>query len=401
MQGRGLRALIITLIVIILFGIGGLVTVKVLKDNKDKKSTEEKSNVTSNEEKKEEKKEPEKKEPEEKRMSIVMVGDALIHGAIYMDASVNKTYTANDTYHFSQMFSRIKPIIVKYDLRYYNQESIIGGGTPQHYPRLNSPDAIGTDLVATGFNLVSLANNHSFDQNESGLQHSLAFWKKYSDAGKVHTAGSYSSQQERDTIPVYEQNGIKYAFLSYTIPTNGLSAPTGKDYYVNVYSRELVKKDVESAREQGAEVVMVAMHWGVEYTHIPNEEQKAEAKYLSDLGVNLVIGAHPHVIQPMEYVGDTLVIYSLGNFIAAQKVLGEEKQVGLMVGTDIVVKDGKVTFDNTGFELTYTYSITDFKGYEVIPFSQLSDKYLYNYKTKNTTYRKIVDPKGEFNGNIK
>ena len=91
----------------------------------------------------------------------------------------------------------------------------------------------------------------------------------------------YSSQTERDAIPVYEQNGIKYAFLSYTIPTNGLSAPTGKEYYVNVYSRELVKKDVEQAREKGAEVVMVAMHWGVEYTHVPNEEQKEVCLYSS------------------------------------------------------------------------------------------------------------------------
>ena len=397
MQGRGIKTLVIILITLIVLGIVGLFVCKYLKD-KDEKKEETTSNVTSN---KEEEKQEEKKEvepPKEKRMSIVMVGDALIHGAIYMDASVNKTYTANDEYHFTKMFNHIKPLISKYDLRYYNQESIIGGGTPQHYPRLNSPDAIGEDLLSIGFNLVSLANNHSFDQNEDGLIHSLAFWKKNAD--KAHTAGSYSSFEERDNIPVYEQNDIKYAFLSYTIPTNGLSAPQGKEYYVNVYDREQVKKDVENARSKGAEVVMVAMHWGVEYTHVPNEEQKEEAKYLSDLGVNLVIGSHPHVIQPIEYVGDTLVIYSLGNFIAAQKVLGEEKAVGLMVGTDIVVKDGKISFDKTAFELLYTYSISDLNGYQVIPFSKLTDQYLYDYKNKNVKYRKIVDPKGEFNGNI-
>ena len=391
--------ILIFLITIAIIGATGYYIVSktdILKSNKKNNNSNSKSNEVV--EKKEEKVEPEPEpEPVEKRMSLVMVGDALIHGAIYMDASINKTYTANDKYDFSKMFKYIKPLINKYDLRYYNQESIIGGGTPQHYPRLNSPDSIGTDLLDIGFNLVSLANNHAFDQGESGLQHSLKFWKKQSK--RAHTAGSYSSFEERDNIPVYEQNGIKYAFLSYTIPTNGLSAPKGKEYYVNVYDRKQVKKDVENARSKGAEVVMVAMHWGVEYTHVPNQEQKNEAKYLSQLGVNIVIGSHPHVIQPIEYVGKTLVIYSLGNFIAAQKVLGEEKQVGLMVGTDIVVKDGNVSFEKTGFQLTYTYSISDLKGYQVIPFNKLTDKYLSGYKSINKKYRNIVDPKGVFNGN--
>lgn len=396
-MSKGRKLIIIIFLIIILSVVGFFIYQNIFKEksNGDKEIT---TNSNSNE--KEEEKESEKEEvkPTEKRMSIVMVGDALIHGAIYMDASVNKTYTANDKYDFSKMFNYIKPLISKYDLKYYNQESIIGGGNPQHYPRLNSPDAIGEDLLGVGFNLVSLANNHSFDQNESGLLHSLEFWKKH--ANEAHTAGSYSSFEERDEIPIYEQNNIKYAFLSYTIPTNGLSAPQGKEYYVNVYSEEQVSKDVKRAREKGAEVVMVAMHWGVEYTHVPNDEQKNVAKYLSDLGVDLVIGSHPHVIQPMEYVGNTLVIYSLGNFIAAQRVLGEEKSVGLMVGTDIVVKDGKVTFDKTGFELLYTYSITDLSGYQVIPFSKLTNNYLNGYEQKNTKYRNIVDPKGEFNGNI-
>lgn len=398
MQGRTVKTIIISLCVIIILGIAGLFICKYLKDSEDKKVEETSNITTSNNEEKEKEEKKVEEPPKEKRMSIVMVGDALIHGAIYMDASVNKTYTAKDEYHFDKMFTNIKPLISKYDLRYYNQESIIGGGTPQHYPRLNSPDAIGEDLLNIGFNLVSLANNHSFDQNENGLLHSLEFWKKH--ANQVHTAGSYTSFEERNDIPVYEQNDIKYAFLSYTIPTNGLSAPQGKEYYVNVYDREQVKKDVENARSKGAEVVMVAMHWGVEYTHVPTQEQKEEAKYLSDLGVNLIIGSHPHVIQPMEYIGDTLVIYSLGNFIAAQKVLGEEKAVGLMVGTDIVVNDGKVTFDKTAFELLYTYSISDLNGYQVIPFSKLTNDKLYDFKNKNTKYRKIVDPKGEFNGNI-
>lgn len=333
-------------------------------------------------------------EPKEKRMSIVMVGDALIHGAVYLDAEISR----NKEYDFTSMFTDIKPIINKYDLRYYNQESIIGGKKigVSHYPRLNSPEEIGEDLTDIGFNMVSLANNHTLDKGEAGVLNSLSFWKSRKG---VITAGSYSSKEERDTINVYEQNGIKYAFLAYTKSTNGLSVPDGKDYYVNVYSDDLVKRDVEQAKANGAEVIIVSMHWGNEYTHTPTDEQREQAKYLSELGVHLIIGSHPHVIQPIEYVNDTLVIYSLGNFISAQRVLGQEKIIGLLVGTDIVVKDNKVTFENTNFELLYTYYTSSNTNFKVIPFSNLNDKILYSYETINTKYRKIVDPEGDFNGN--
>lgn len=361
---------------------------KIFKNNESNK-VEEKSNNNSNSNSNSN--EPKVEEPKEKRMSLVMVGDALIHGAVYMDAY------KNGKYDFTNMFTDVAPIIAKYDLRYYNQESIIGGGIPQHYPRLNSPDAIGENLISMGFNLVSLANNHSFDQNEKGLQYSIKFWKSHSD--KIHSAGSYSSFEEQAEIPIYEQNGIKYAFLSYTIPTNGLSAPKGKEYYVNVYNEKQVTEDVVKARNKGAEVVLVAMHWGVEYTHVPTEEQKNVAKFLSSIGVDIVIGSHPHVIQPIEYVGNTLVIYSLGNFISAQRILGLEKTIGLLVGTDIVVKNKKVSFENTNFELLYTYSTQSDTKFKVIPFSKLSNNVLNNYQTINTKYRNIVDQAGVFNGN--
>ena len=198
----------------------------------------------------------------------------------------------------------------------------------------------------------------------------------------------------------YSSSTDKYAFLSYTIPTNGFKNPEGKDYYVNVYSREQVEEDVDTARGKGAEVVMVAMHWGTEYTHEPTEEQREEAKFLSEIGVDLVIGSHPHVIQPIEYIGDTLVIYSLGNFISAQHELGLPKIIGLLVGTDIVVKDNKVTFEKTRFDLIYTYMVTAVKGYEVIPFSKMTNDYLKDYENINKQYREIVDPKGKFKGKI-
>lgn len=321
--------------------------------------------------------------PEEKRMSLVAVGDALIHGAVYTDA-----YIGNGNYDFSDMFTDIKPLIENYDLKYYNQETIIGGKNlgVSHYPRFNSPDEIALDLIDIGFNLVSLANNHSYDKNEQGVLYSVNFWK----SKDVIVSGQYDSLESRNNIEIHEQNGIKYAFIAYTNSTNGLSLPTGKEYLVNVYSNEKARMDIESIKDK-VDVIIVSMHWGKEYTHIPTDLQKEQAKYLSSLGVNLIIGAHPHVIMPVDYVGDILVIYSLGNFISGQSPLGLAKIIGLMVGMDIVVNEDKVTFENINYELLYTYSTSNYKNYKVIPFDNLTDKILKNHESIEQEYINIVN----------
>lgn len=323
-------------------------------------------------------------EPTERRASIVMVGDVLIHDSLYKDA-----YVSNNVYDFSKMFTYVEPIIQQYDIAYYNQESIIGGKKlgVSTYPRFNSPDEIGEALINIGFNLVSLANNHTLDKNEAGVVYSVSFWRNQE---AVYTAGSYDSWDDRNTVTIFEKNDITFAFLSYTMRTNGLNPPKGKEYLVNVYSDEQVARDIEKAKES-AEVIIVAMHWGDEYKHTPNAEQKEIATYLSGLGVNLIIGAHPHVVQPIGYVNDTLVIYSLGNFIAAQRTIGIDKMIGLLVGVDIVVdNDSNVTFENLSYKLTYTYN-DNFKDYKVIPFENLNEQLLKNYKALEAEYLEKVE----------
>ena len=321
--------------------------------------------------------------PKEKRMSLVAVGDALIHGAVYTDASLG-----NNNYDFSKMFTDVAPLIKDYDLKYYNQETIIGGKDlgVQHYPRFNSPDEIALNLLDIGFNMVSLANNHSLDMNEVGVLNSVNFWR---DKNVVVSGQNDSFEDRESKIKVYEQNGIKYAFLAYTDMTNGLTMPAGKDYLVNVYSDEQAKADIDKIKDK-VDVIIVSMHWGEEYTHVPTETQKREAQYLSSLGVNLIIGSHPHVIMPVDYVGDTLVIYSLGNFISGQSPLGIDKIIGLMVGMDIVVKDSKVTFENVDYKLLYTYCTANYRNYKVIPFSNLTEDILPNYKSLEQQYLNIV-----------
>jgi len=331
--------------------------------------------------------EPIIEEPKEKRMSLVAVGDVLIHGALYYEADKMNGVLYDDLYDFNYMFTEMKPFLENYDLKYCNQETIIGGKNLgiSHYPRFNSPDEIGDALMNLGFNMVSLANNHTLDKGEEGILYSVDYWKNKN----IVFSGQSSSYEERNDIKVYEKNGIKYAFLAYTDTTNGLEVPYGKDYLVHVYSDERAKSDIESIKEK-VDVIIVSMHWGEEYTHTPTYVQKREAQYLSSLGVDLIIGSHPHVIMPVDHIGDTLVIYSLGNFVSGQAPLGLAKTIGLMVGMDIVVNEDKVTFENLDYKLLYTYSTSYNTNYKVYPFDNLTNDILYNHETIEAEYMSIV-----------
>lgn len=235
-----------------------------------------------------------KETKKEMKASLLMVGDALIHSTLYQDAKTN------DGYDFKPMLERIKPIASKYDLEYYNQETILGGEELglSNYPRFNSPYEVGNAFIDAGFNLVSLATNHTMDKGEQGVLNSLAYWNKKKN---VLTAGSYSSFEDRDRKVIKEINGIKYAFFSYTTWTNGLSTPTGKEYLNNVYNEELVKADIERVKEE-ADVIIVAMHWGTEYSTGISDTQVEIANYLANLGVDIIIGSHPHVVEPIEFI---------------------------------------------------------------------------------------------------
>lgn len=326
--------------------------------------------------------------PREYKASIFMVGDALIHSCVYNDARVNGGYD------FKPQIEKIKPISSKYDLVYYNQETVLGGTELglSNYPRFNSPYEVGDAFVDAGFNLVSLATNHTMDKNEIGVLNSVNYWKKQTG---VVTSGQWSSYEDRETSvsKIYEKNGIKYAFLSYTIWTNGLETPYGKDYLNNVYSEEKAAADIAKVKDK-ADIIIVAMHWGTEYYLGVDWQQTKIANFLASQGVQLIIGAHPHVVEPVEYINDgkTFVIYSLGNLISDQE--GNERLTGLMMTVDIKKKvdvDGKVTvtIENPKAELTYTKS-NYCKNFKVYPYSQLNTSILSNYESLRNKYQGVV-----------
>ncbi len=344
-------------------------------------------------------------------LSLVMVGDNLIHSSIYEEAYKNANYQG---YDFKPMISLIKDYIAKndYDLAYYNQETIIGGSEIglSSYPAFNSPEEVADAMIDAGFNLVSLATNHTLDRGEVAIQNSCDYWNHQEG---VLSAGSYCSQEQRDEEKIFEKNNITYTMLSYTYGMNGIQIPDGKDYLVNYFPMERgdpntdtdyinykkqVKEDVEKVRDK-VDLLIVAMHWGYEYEHEPNAYQKDCAKFLADLGVDIVIGTHPHVVQPIEFIGDTLVIYSLGNFISAQaNDYDYAKLVGLMSSVDATktIKDGEADIElkNVNNELLYTY-YDNFTNFKVIPFSQMNSDYLSNYKEIYDRYVKVVKAKDD------
>ena len=326
-------------------------------------------------------------------VSLVMVGDALIHDTIYNDAY------SDYGYDFKPMLRMIKPIVAKYDLKYYNQETVLGDTSLglSSYPRFNSPYEVGDAFIDSSFNLVSLATNHTMDKGEEGALNSYHYFQNHKD---VYTAGSYDSFEARNKVVIKEIKGIKYAFFAYTTWTNGLSTPEGKEYLNNVYSDEVAKNDILKVKDE-VDVIIVAMHWGIEYSTDVSSDQERIANYLASLGVNIIIGSHPHVVEPIDFIGNTMVVYSLGNFISDQDTT--LKLTGLMASVDIhkEVNNDKVTIElrNPQAELLYTSSAKRGKrNFVVYPYTELTDEILPNYKTYYNQYKSIVLAK---NQNIK
>ena len=352
------------------------------------------------------------KEEEKEKLytaSVITAGDNLIHSSVYKDANKNANYNG---YDFKPMYEYIKPIVSEYDIAYYNQETILGGTElgVSDYPTFNSPYEVGDAMIDAGFNLVSLATNHTMDSGERAVLNSRNYWNSKDN---VLAVGSYSSMEERNEVQIRETNNITYTMLNYTYGTNGIRVPSGMEYLVNVWPctgnnpdndnnyqeyKNTIKEDIDRVRDK-VDVLMVAMHWGVEYTHEPTKYEKDMAEFLADNGVDVIIGTHPHVVQPVTYIGDTLVIYSLGNFISAQyqnqgTCTNYKCMVGAMTSFNITktVKDSNksIKISDVSTELIYTY-YSGWRNFKVVPFSNEKIKdYLPSYKNVYETYKEVI-----------
>lgn len=269
-------------------------------------------------------------EPEPITATLTVAGDIMSHMPQTNDAYVAET----GEYDYTPMLRYAKPWIEAADLAVGNLETTFSGG-PNYsgYPAFNTPDALGYALKDAGFDLLSTANNHSLDRRFAGLERTL---NVLDEIGIAHV-GTYRTQEERDSnsgIVVADCGGISIAFLAYTYGTNAIPVPEGKDFCINlfntdymtnlsVFDTERVEADMAAARALGCDLIAVIMHWGIEYRLTPNAYQQKLAETLVDLGADLVLGGHPHVLEPYEFLtteaGNTgFICYSLGNFISSQ-----------------------------------------------------------------------------------
>ncbi|WP_082588197.1 CapA family protein [Paenibacillus sp. Soil724D2] len=317
---------------------------------------------------------PSDKELEVTKVTLGAIGDILIHDRVYADAEQK-----DGTYNFKNMFAEVQRMLQVPDILVANQETMIGGKKLglSTYPSFNSPHEVGDALKDAGVDLVTVANNHSLDRGEKVIQSALTFW----DMLGIPYTGAFKSQTDHDRIRTITKNGITFSFLSYTYGTNGIPIPQGKSYLVNMMNETQIRKDVEQAKTI-SDVVVVAVHWGKEYERFPNQAQVGLAQKLADLGVHIIIGNHPHVLQPPAWVkgknkNETLVLYSLGNFLSAQNEL--DTKIGGMASIDVVktkmADKSIIKLSKPSFLPTYNYDL-HWRKFKIIPMDLLTNEQL-------------------------
>ncbi len=290
-------------------------------------------------------------------ISIVALGDNLLHMPV-----INSGKKDDGSYEYSHLFADIQPYIRDADISVIGQETVFAGEKFGYsgYPLFNSPSDMGKTLVNEGFDIVLHASNHVLDKWAEGVENTLEFWKDYP---QVTVLGINESVEEKNKVDILDVKGAKIAVLNYTYGTNGLVAPEGKEYLVNYIDEEKMVSDIAFA-ENNADFTVVFIHWGTEYSIKVDEEQERLADLMCQSGVDMVIGSHPHVIEPVEWIKDEngnemLVYYSLGNFVSrqleARNLLGGIAMVNLKFdGERVWISDNTFMPIVTHYDTTYT-----------------------------------------------
>ena len=297
------------------------------------------------------------KEKVDTTFTMTAIGDVLCHNTQYWDAYNKDT----DTYDFSYVFEDIKHYFEATDLSIGNLETSFAGKERgySNYPTFNSPDALAYDLKEMGLDIITTAGNHCLDMGFSGLSKTIDV---LDDTGLKHL-GTYKTLEERDQVFITDVKGIKIAFINYTYGTNGIPVPSDKEFCVNLIDKDLIKKDIESAKSQNVDMIVACMHWGTEYRTTANAEQEELADFLFQNGVDIILGNHPHVLEPMEKrtvtledgtTKDGFVIYACGNFICDQNAENTRNSIILNL-TITKHSDEKITIDKADYVPIYMY----------------------------------------------
>lgn len=302
-------------------------------------------------------------------VNLLAVGDNLIHIQV-----INSGEQADGTYNFDHLYSNITDRISAADIAVINQETILGGDIFPYsgYPCFNSPMEIGDAVINAGFDVVLQATNHAMDMGYRGIENDLNYWKQHP---QITVLGLNETEEDSELINIIEKNGIKIAMLNYTYSLNGYSLPEDKPYLVAMLDKEKMAEDIKLAKSQ-ADFTIVYPHWGTEYVYEAVSLQEDLTEFYYEQGVDLVIGSHPHVLEPVEWIEDTpgkrmLVYYSLGNFMSFQKeaprMLGGIANVTITKDADgTYISDASITPIVTHYEIgpvDYNYAIYELSDY--------------------------------------
>lgn len=292
-----------------------------------------------------------------KEARLIAVGDILMHMALTRSGynPQKKTYTFN---HF---FKEVTDITSSGDWAIANLETPVAGPELGYseYPLFNAPAQIVDAAKNAGFNVLTTANNHALDKGEKGVLNTI---KNIRSRG-VASVGTAASAKDAEQLLLVSKNNISMAILSYTYGTNGIPIPRGKNYLVSLIDERKIVSDIAKARKQGADVVTICLHFGEEYQRQPNAKQKQLTKSLIEAGADIILGSHPHVVQPYEIFKlkgkdgkprTGVAIYSMGNFIAYQ--VGKYKDLGVIFEVNIRKRFPEGTIEITEVEATPTWT---------------------------------------------
>ena len=300
------------------------------------------------------------KVPDDITINMTVTGDVLCHNTNFWDAYDAST----DSYDFSYVFEDIEKYFSSADIVVGTIETSFAGKEAgySNYPTFNSPEELATDLKELGYDVMAMATNHCLDKGYKGLVSTI---EELDKAGIKHI-GTYKSEEDSQEILIQDVKGIKMAFLNYTYGTNGIPIPAGKEYSVNLIDKDKMKADIEKAKKLNADVICVNMHWGEEYRQTATQEQEELADFLFQNGVDLILGSHTHVLEPMEKRTVTLadgtkkdgfVIYSLGNFMSGQNANYTRQSVILDIQLTKKGKDNTISIDSVKYTPIYMYNI--------------------------------------------
>ena len=306
------------------------------------------------------------------RITLVFIGDIMGHDDQIKSAEISET----DSFNYDDVFSYIKPEISGADIAIGNLEVTLAGPPYTGYPLFSSPVELAVACKNAGIDCLVTANNHTADRGKTGIARTI---NRLDSIGMMHT-GSFRDQEERDSLYplIIRKEDVSLALLNYTYGTNRIKVP--EPTIVNILDKDLIADDIIKAQANNPDIIIVFLHWGTEYDTIPSKSQTDMAEYLFSLGVDMIIGSHPHVIQKMIWTkNDTLrkdkfLVYSLGNFVSNQSK--PMRNGGLMVRVEMTRKSDSFEVTNAGYYITWVYTpvIDNRKRFYILPCSKFENK---------------------------